>query len=205
MKAVFFFILVSTLLVLPCAAEEISFEILQNSNDEYYISYEDNLISCANDTCTFDVSNYTTNTTELELSRDDMKKIAQYVALEIEIPAYTGSVNESFITNSNIELRNEILDSFYARTQNTFVPSLEEINACETNLTASQNMIVDLKAKAGEYDNMKELKNTEISTLKESKDTFKWIAILASIGMFCVAGANSSAFKRMLELKRRKQ
>lgn len=181
MKAIFLFILVSTLLLLPCSAENVTIEIFETS-DIFYISLNDgDLIACPDEECTLDITNYTTNltTTELEISKDAKKDIAQYVYLELlnsDVLEYTGGVNESFITNSNIELRTEILDGIYARTQTHFVPAIEEINACKTNLTATQNMIVDLKATASSHGVVLEAKEEKIENLEEAKENATLLA-----------------------------
>lgn len=205
MKSLILLLFAFVLLVTSCSAEEITFDILQNTQDEYYISYNDDLISCDNDTCTFDVSNYTTNTTEFELSKNDMKKIAQYVALEIEIPQYTGSANESFITTQLGTSREDTTDNLRAFITNTVMPSIAEIDEVNSKLTVAEVTIADLQSKGREYDLLKETKDETISVLKDENEIYKYLCGILTLSFIGVLGFNSQSFKRMSELKKGKR
>lgn len=205
MKYILPIIFVFLLIIVPASADNVTIEILQNSNDEYYISYDDELIACDNDTCVFDVDAYSVNTTEFELSNTDMKKISQYIALEIETMEYTEVVNESFITESNIVLRNELLESLYARTQNTFVPAIEERDALKTNLSEAQAMIEGLKADARGYDTLKKTHDDLTLILKNEIKKLEYLCGILTISFIAVLGFNSQSFKRIMELKRSKR
>ena len=210
MKAVFFFILVSTLLLLPCSAEEINFDILQNSQGEYFIEYNEDLISCANDTCTIEVANYTTNTTELELSRDDMKKIAQYVSLEIGTVS-SGGINETFFIEQSAKGDEWTANNIKLWITETIEFSLDEKAAMQNEISSLERDVYDLElnmtmvqSEAIRHDSVLSSKEAEI----ESKDMIIWIlVVLTFVGFFAflaVTAVNSTAFKRMLELRRSK-
>ena len=205
MKTLIFLLFATVLLLLPCSAEEITFEILQNSNDEYYISYNDDLIACVNDTCAFDVANYTTNTTGIELSRTDMKKIAQYVALEIEVPEYIGAANESFITTQLGTSREDTTDNLRAFITNTVMPSIAEIDEVNSKLTVAEVTIADLQSKANEYDALKETTDKTISVYEDERKIYQYLCGILTLSFIGVLGFNSPSFKRMLELKRSKR
>ena len=187
MRALILLVLLSTLLVVPVSADNVTIELFQNSQDVFFVQYNDELFECTEyDECTFEVANFTDNCTYdngtvYDLSIKDKKEIAeytaQYIALEIDFSEYNNGVNESFLTDSLIVTRNEMIDSVNARTQNSFVPSVDEINAVKANLTEAQNQIIDLKAEASSHAIVIDAKDEKIATLEDSKGNTELAAI----------------------------
>ena len=61
MKLLFLFILLSAIFMINVSADNVTIEVWENSQGEYYISYHDDLIACDGDECTFNVDNYSHN------------------------------------------------------------------------------------------------------------------------------------------------
>lgn len=210
MKKMMLFIVffLTTLFVMPCSADNVTIELFQNSNDEYFVKYNGDLYACDDDECTFEVTNYTTstNTTDYELSSKDMKKIAQYVALEIDIPACNeGAVNETRMIELLGNTREQTTDWIGGRITNTLIPEVEKFDELEQKLSEAEITIADLQSKAREYDDMKESKDDRISFLKDENSILKTLCGLLTLSFIAVIAFNSQAFKRIMELKKRKR
>lgn len=181
MRLLILLLLLTTLIVVPASGENITIEILENFDGDYYIFYNDERIECdADDFCTFNVSNYTANVsvTEVDFSKTDMRKIAQYVFFEIESNGLTScGVNESFINEGNIVLRNEISDNIGAKIRNTFLPEVGELEACQVNLSLAQNMIASNNAKIESNDATIAGKDAEIKSLERDLEKADFLVI----------------------------
>lgn len=159
MRTLLFIVLFIAILITPSSAENVTIEIFETT-DIFYISLDDGeLIACPDDECTLNITNYTTNltTTELELSKSDKKDIAKdtakYLFLEMEVNGIdTGGVTKTFINESLIVTRNEVIDSVLPALKNTFLPEIDKVKALEANLTASHDIIRDLRIEAGKHD-----------------------------------------------------
>ena len=187
MRALLFLLLLATLIIIPVSAENVTIEILQNTQGEYYISYENDLIECVEDECTFDVANHTTNSTSItDFSKDDMKKIAQYVALEIDTDDFDSGINETFMITSLAKTREDTTDNLRAYIAKTIMPEVEKFDEVEQKLAASEILVADLQAKAGSHDATISAKDTEIKLLEdkvEKSDTL----VLGCIGLVILA------------------
>lgn len=191
MRALLFLVLLFITTITPCVADNVTIEVLENLDGDFYISYNDDLIQCdTDDFCTFDVSNYTTNinTTEIELSKNDMKKIAQYVSLEIDMNGIeTGGINKTYYDTTQIVTRNEVIDGILPFIRNTLMPETDNVTALKANLTASHIIISDLKSdvkilegKIEGHDEKIKLKDDE---LFNTKIAISGIAILFAMSL----------------------
>ena len=148
-----FFVLISILLISNVSADNVTIEILENADGEYYISYGRDLVACVDDECTFDVDEYSSNVTDYELSNREITKIAQRVAFEVDFPDHVG-VNESFILSALGDNREDITDNLRSHTMNTIVPSIAEMDEFKSKLAIAEIRIVELESKEREYDRM---------------------------------------------------
>ena len=205
MKILLFLLILTALIVVPCSAENVTIEIIQVTQGDYYISYNDDITTCSDNICIFDVENYTVDTTEYQLSNKDITKIAQRVALEISSDDISNGVNETFLIELHGNTRETVTDFVGSRLTNTVIPELERFDELEQKFAGAETTIADLQSKAREYDNMKETKDETISVLKSRNSWLEILCVGLGLTFIVVLGLNSQAFKRVLELKRRKR
>lgn len=201
-------ILALLLLILPIAsADNVTIEIFQNSNDEFFIQYNGELHACVDDECTFNVSaNVTQQDYDVALSTKDIKKIAQYVALEVNMPTgQSWDLNRTYFDTTTGVTREQLYDRLAAYIDNTVVPEVDKYNAETSARMAAEAKVVELENKGINYDNMKETKDETISVLKDENEWLKYLCFILGLGMLAVMCFNSGAFKRLLELKRGKR
>lgn len=181
MRALLFILLFLTLLITPSAAENVTIEVFETS-DVYYISLDDgDLIACPDDECIVDITNYTTNitTTELDLSRDDMKKIAQYVSLELNNVdlSSAGGINETFLITSLGNSREQTCDIIGARVIDSLMPQVEKMDELEQKNKELENTVATLQEKGRLYDNQLIKDNEIIEIYKEDANDAKTVAV----------------------------
>ena len=173
MRFFLFLLVLTTLIVIPASADNITIEVLENFDGDLFIEFEDNRTSCSSaGICTFDIGNYTslTNYTEFELSKDDKKDIgkytAQYLSLELDLDNIVNDLNKSYFDSALMLQRNEIADNTGAKIKNSFVPDVENLKACEFNLSAAQGIIKEERAKIQAHDATIAGKDAEIKSLE---------------------------------------
>lgn len=198
MNKLVLFVIVSVLFISNVNADNVTFEILENSEGMYYISYGDDLIACIDDECTFDIDDYSSNVTDYELSSRDINKIAQRVALEVNFPDHIG-VNESFILTALGQNREDITDNLRSHTMNTVVPAVEEMDEFKNKLSTAEIRIVELESKEREYDIMVITKDVAIDTLERENDRMQFISLLAMIGFIFTIITCTDAGKEALQ------
>lgn len=197
-KPYLFFILLATLLVIPVSADNVTITIFEAAGEEFFIEYNDGYFPCVNGTCTFDIVDI--NGTEYEMSKDDMEKIAEYVALEIDTSSNTfGGSNETFILTALDQTEEDITDNLRAYTLNTLVPELERFEALAQQVIQLEKDLAESASESKNYDAMVETKDTTISTLERELNRSDFISMLCFIGMLFVLLTCTHGGKAILE------
>ena len=192
-----FFVLMS---INGAASENITFEILQNSNGEYYVAYNDDLIPCDDVYCTIFAENIThannTGNFTFELSTEEINRIAQRVSLEM--PEQQTELNTSIFEAQLGNTREDITDNLRAFITTTVVPEVEKFDELQNKLTEAEIRIVDLEAKEINFDLLKENTDKTIATLDRENDRMQFIAFLSMIGFLVVIITCTDAGKESL-------
>lgn len=206
MRALLFLVLLSTLLVVPVSAENVTIELFQNSQDIFFVQYNDELFECSeDDECTFEVVNFTDNCTYdngtgYDLSRSDMQRIAQYVALEIDIPEYTGGVvNDSLLTTSLGNTREDITDNIRSYMDTTLMPKVTEFDELKQKLDIAEDEAGINKVKADAYDKQLLEDDEVIEVYKSKADDANFISALSLIGIVFIVITCTPAGRGFLE------
>lgn len=209
MKILLFFLFLTTLVVVPCAADNITIELFQNSNGDYFVQYNNEMYSCVDDECTFNVSaNVTQQEHNLSLSKKDMQRIAQYVALEIDFPEYTGGINETFLIKALDDEGEDIGDRICSHNLETMAPTIEDFDLLEQEKIQLEVDVKELMVKGELYDDQQKKDNDIIEIYKEAKDQAELFGIVCAIGfafviLTCTPGGKTSIEFAMKMLKRK--
>lgn len=208
-KIIIFMVLLTTL-VIPVSADNITIELFQNSNDEYFVSYNDNLYECNGDECTFEVGNYTvdTNITEFELSSTGRKKLAKQIALEIDFPEYTGGINETFLIKALDDEGEDIGDRICSHNLETMAPTIEDFDLLDQEKTQLEADNAELMVKGELYDDQQKKDNDVIEIYKEAKEQAELFGIICGFGfafviLTCTPGGKTSIEFAMKLFKRK--
>ena len=190
MRALLLIVLLLAIFITPSAADNVTIELFQNSNDIFFVQYNNELFECTDDDeCTFEVANFTDNCTYdngtgYDLSRNDMKRIAQYVALEIDTTGYTGGVvNDSALTASLGNVREDITDNIRSYMDTTLIPTVAEFDELNQKLDIAEDEAGINKVKADAYDKQLLEDNEVIEVYKEKADDANFVSILSLIGI----------------------
>ena len=199
MRHFLFLISLILLLCVPCSADTITIEVMENNLGEYFVSYNDYLSRCDNETCTFDVDSLNCTSDTMGLTSDDIKRIGQRVALEIEMPTDIGSVNESFIITTLGTNREDITDNLRAFITNTVMPTVEELDEVSNKLVEAEVTIAELQTDARDYDNLKDNKDATIATLERELKRSDYISMLCFVGILFMMLTCTNGGKDLLE------
>lgn len=201
MNKTIFFLILSMLLISNVSADNVTFDVFENAAGDYYVSYNDELIACDGDSCTFDVDEYSSNVTDYDLSNRDITKIAQRVAIEIDFAgdSVNYGVNESFIVSALSDVREDTTDNLRSYIMNTIVPSVEEIDEYKNKLSDAEIRIVELESKERQYDTMVLTYDVAIKVLEREIDRMHFISVLCMIGFVFIIITCTDAGKDALQ------
>lgn len=210
MRALIFLVLILALFITPGAADNVTIELFQNSQDIFFVQYNDELFECTDDDeCTFEVANFTDNCTydngtRYDLSSKDKKDIAQYtvkyLVLENGAQAFTGGVvNDSALTASLGNTREDITDNIRSYMDTTLIPEIARFDELEQKLTLAENEVATLKVKGDAYDKQLLEDNEVIEVYKSKADDANFISTLCLIGIVFIAITCTPAGRGFIE------
>lgn len=180
-------------------AENVTIEILQNSNGVYYIAYGDDLIPCEDSYCNFlveNVTNYNNSNITFELSTKEINRIAQRISLDM--PQQQLELNTSVFEAQLGSTREDITDNLRSYMDLTLIPEVTRFDEQKNLLTAAELEIVTLKSKEINFDLLKENTDKTIATLERENDRMQFIAFLSLIGMIIMVATLTDAGKEAL-------
>lgn len=208
MKVLLFLLFLTTLVVVPCSADNITIELFQNSAGDYFVQYNDEMYACVDDECTFNISaNVTQQDHNLSLSKKDMKRIAQYVALEVEFPEYSGGINETWMLTALDDEGEDICDNIRDHNLNTLAPTVDDFDLVEQEKIQLESEVKELSVKGKLYDEQ-QIKNDEIIEIyKKDAANAEFFGIMCAIGfafvvITCTPGGKTSIEFALKKLKR---
>lgn len=190
-------IILAILFLLPSvlADTELTIQIFEDSNGDYFISVDDaGLEECNNGTCVITVNNVTSS----KLSSSEIKTIARQISLELNI-----SDNLDFNTTELQAIFNTVIEEKQmadrAWIEKTWMPETMKYQNCTLELEQSKGALNTLDAKFAGYDGNIQAKQDTIDVLKSNMEIYKYLIMILTTAIFILLISKSEAIRALRE------
>lgn len=195
-------IILTLLLLLPVVTADtnITIQIYEDSSGDYFISVNDEgLEECQGSTCNITLENSTLS----KYSDSEMKDIARYISMELDIPENTGcNTTETYAVFNTVSEEKQMNDRAWIRE--TWMPTTMAYQNCTLELEQVRGALATLDAKLGGHDREVKALEDNLENTSKTRDLYLGFDIVMGVAIAILILYINGVFDVLLKNKRRR-
>jgi hypothetical protein len=195
-------IILTLLILLPIATADtnITIQIYEDSSGDYFISVNDEgLEECQGSTCNITIENSTMS----KYSDSEIKDIARYISLELDIPDNTDfNTTEMHALFKTVSEEKQMNDRAWIRE--TWMPTTMEYQNCTLELEQVKGALATLDARLGGHDREVKALEDNLENTAKTRDLYLGFDIIMGVAIAILILYINGVFDVLLKNKRRR-